>query len=101
MRTSSRLLDVWHGFKRLTTIGFPRRFVIVQFPNVSLIVAFLAGEVGKHVHGSGHAYASSVSYLALAIWAYLELADGVNWFRRLLGTAYLVSTMVHLALALH
>jgi hypothetical protein len=56
-------LAVWRGYKRLTQIGFPRRFVIVQFPNVPLILAFLAGEVGKHTHGSGHAYASSVSYL--------------------------------------
>jgi len=91
---------IWQGFKRLTQIGFPRRFVIVQFPNAPLIVAFVAGEIGKHAHGSSHAYASSVSYLALAIWAYLELVEGVNWFRRLLGLTYLISTTVHLALAL-
>jgi hypothetical protein len=93
-------LAVWQGYERLTQIGFPRRFVIVQFPNVPLILAFLAGEVGKHTHGPGHAYASSVSYLALVIWAYLELVEGVNWFRRLLGLAYVISTIVHLALAL-
>jgi hypothetical protein len=74
--------------------------VIVQFPNAPLIIAFIAGEAGKHTLGSGHAYASAVSYLALAIWAYLELVSGVNWFRRLLGLAYAISTIVHLALAL-
>jgi hypothetical protein len=100
LRPSLPPLVVWRGFKRLTQIGFPRRFVIVQFPNAPLIVAFLAGEVGKHAQGSGHAYASAVSYLALGIWAYLELVDGVNWFRRLLGLAYAISTTVHLALAL-
>jgi hypothetical protein len=93
-------LAVWRGFKRLTQIGFPRRFVIVQFPNVPLIVAFFAGEVGQQAHGSGHAYASAVSYLALGVWAYLELVEGVNWFRRLLGSGYAISTAVHLALAL-
>lgn len=93
-------LVVWRGFKRLTQIGWPRRFVIVQFPNAPLIIAFIAGETGKHTHGSGHAYASAVSYLAFAIWAYLELVEGVNWFRQLLGLAYVISTTVHLALAL-
>ncbi|MEA2208534.1 MAG: hypothetical protein QOF54_1011 [Solirubrobacteraceae bacterium] len=91
---------IWRAYKRLTQIGLPRRFVIVQFPNIPLIVAFIAGEIGNQTHGSGHAYASSVSYLALAIWAYLELVEGVNWFRRLLGLAYAISTVVHLALAL-
>ena len=91
---------IWQKFRRLTQIGFPRRFVILQFPNAPLIVAFVAGEIGKHTHGSSHAYASSVSYLALVIWAYLELVEGANWFRRLLGLAYVISTTVHLALAL-
>jgi hypothetical protein len=99
-RRSSRPLAIWRGFKRLTQIGLPRRFVIVQFPNAPLIVAFVAGEIGKHSHGSTHADASSVAYLALGIWAYLELVDGVNWFRRLLGLTYAISTTVHLALAL-
>jgi hypothetical protein len=81
---------IWQRFKRLTQIGFPRRFVIVQFPNAPLIIAFVAGEIGKHVQGSGHAYASSVSYLALVIWAYLELVEGANWFRRLLGLTYVI-----------
>jgi hypothetical protein len=74
--------------------------VIVQFPNAPLIIAFIAGETAKHTHAPGHAYASAVSYLALVIWAYLELVEGVNWFRRLLGLGYAISTVVHLALAL-
>jgi len=36
------LLGVWLSFKRLTQLSFPRRFPIVQFPNLPLIVAFLA-----------------------------------------------------------
>ena len=95
------LLSVWLSFKRLTQLGFPRRFPIVQFPNLPLIIAFLAGEAGKFVHGTGHTYTASVSYLALTIWAYEELVHGVNWFRHLLGLAYVIIVVVRVAHALH
>jgi hypothetical protein len=87
-------------FKRLTQLGWPRNFPIVQFPNAPLIIAFLAGEAAKHTHGSIHADASAISYLAMTIWAYEELVHGVNWFRHLLGLTYVISTALHLALAL-
>jgi hypothetical protein len=91
---------LWRAFKRLTQLGWPRSFPIVQFPNAPLIIAVLAGRIATQTHGTTHAYASAVSYLAMTIWAYEELAHGVNWFRRLLGLAYAISTIVHLALAL-
>jgi hypothetical protein len=91
---------LWRLFKRLTRVGFPRRFPIIQFPNAPLIISFIAGMVAGRTGGSAHDYAQSVSYLSLAVWAYLELVSGVNWFRRLLGTGYIASTTVHLALAL-
>jgi hypothetical protein len=91
---------LWRGYKRLTQIAWPRRFVIVQFPNAPLIVALIAGETAKQTHGTSSDYASSVSYLAFGIWAYLELVEGVNWFRRLLGLVFAISTAVHLAMAL-
>lgn len=71
-------------------LSFPRRFPIVQFPNAPLIVAFLAGEAGHAIGGGDRPYAISISYLAMTIWAYEELVDGVNWFRRLLGLTYVV-----------
>jgi uncharacterized membrane protein YecN with MAPEG domain len=92
---------LWPRFKRLTQLGWPRSFPLVQFPNAPLIVAFLAGMLSGVAHGSAHADASAISYLALTIWAYEELAHGVNWFRHLLGLVYIVSTVVHLAPALH
>jgi hypothetical protein len=85
------------AFKRLTALGFPRRFPIVQFPNLPLIVAFVAGEATKFVQGSGHSFAESVSYLAMTIWAYEELVDGINWFRRALGLAYVIILVVRVA----
>jgi hypothetical protein len=51
--------------------------------------------------GCAHSYAASVSYLAMAIWAYEELVHGVNWFRRLLGLAYVILLVVRVADALH
>ena len=88
-------------FKRLTALGWPRSFPLVQFPNAPLILAFVAGEIASMAHGSVHADAAAVSYLALALWAYEELISGVNWFRHLLGLAYVISTATHLAHALH
>jgi hypothetical protein len=91
---------LWLRFKRLTQLGWPRSFPLVQFPNAPLILAFIAGRVAGIAHGSVHADASAVSYLAMIIWAYEELVHGVNWFRHLLGFAYVISTAVHLALVL-
>jgi hypothetical protein len=99
-RGASGLARLWLAFKRLTKLGFPRRFPIVQFPNLPLIIAFLAGEAGRFVHGSEHTYTASTSYLAMTIWAYEELAHGVNWFRHLLGVAYAIIMIVRVAHAL-
>ena len=85
------------AYRRLTGLAFPRRFPIVQFPNLPLIVAFLASQVGRLVGAGEHPYAMSISYLAMAIWAYEEFVDGVNWFRRLLGAVYLVIMVVRVA----
>jgi hypothetical protein len=91
----------WRAFKRLTQLSLPRSYPIVQFPNAPLILAFASGLLAHHSQGRTHSYAQAVSYLAMGIWAYLELFHGVNAFRRLLGVAYTISTAVHLANALH
>jgi hypothetical protein len=95
-----RLRRWWRRYKQLTSLSWPRQFAIVQFPNLPLTVAFVSGRVAQSLPGPGHAYAMAVSYLAMTIWAYAELTDGVNWFRHLLGLGYLISTAVHLAIAL-
>jgi hypothetical protein len=94
-------LRSWRAFRRLTQISFPRSYPIVQFPNAPLIVAFASGLLAQNSHGLEHSYAQAISYLAMAVWAYLELFHGVNAFRRLLGLAYTISTVVHLASTLH
>jgi hypothetical protein len=93
--------SVWRSFRRLTQLSFPKSYPIVQFPNAPLILAFVSGLVAQHSRGQEHAYAQAASYLSMVVWSYLELFHGVNKFRRLLGLAYTVSTVVHLAGALH
>jgi hypothetical protein len=88
-------------YKRLTETGFPRSFPLVQFPNAPLIMGLLAGATGGAVHGRGHDYAVAISYLAIGVWAYEELTQGVNWFRRLLGAAFAILMVVRVANALH
>jgi hypothetical protein len=87
----------WRAFKRLTALGFPARFPIIQFPNVPLIAAFAAGEVGRVLRGTEHSFAVSAAYLAMTIWAYEELVHGVNWFRRLLGLTYVIILVIRVA----
>jgi hypothetical protein len=99
--TTPSRFALWPAYKRLTQLEFPRRFPIVQFPNLPLIVAFVAGQASGFVHGAPHPYVASVSYLAMTIWAYEELAHGVNWFRHLLGLTYAVIMVERVAHAVH
>ena len=69
------------GYRWVRAFAWPRAFPIVQFPNDALIVAFVAGQAVGMLHGAGRFDAQAVSYLAMTIWAYEELAHGVNWFR--------------------
>jgi hypothetical protein len=94
-------VSVWSAFKRLTELGFPRRFPLVQFPNTPLVLAILAGAAGMFVDGTAHTYTSSVAYLATVIWAWEELVNGVNWFRHLLGLTFAITVVVRVAHALH
>jgi hypothetical protein len=87
-------------FHRLTQLSWPKRYPLVQFPNAPLILAFLAGQAASALHGGAHPYLAAVSYLAMIVWAYEEVAHGVNRFRNLLGLGYAISTAVHLGLAL-
>ena len=63
----------------------PRHFVIAQFPNVPLIVAMTAGAVARLSDGELGRTAGVMSDAALLVWAYEEITDGANWFRRMVG----------------
>jgi len=80
--------------------GWPARFVLVQFPNVPLLAALAASVAAGLADGRAAGYAEAVNRLGLAVFAYLELTDGVNWFRRALGATVLVWLVVALGRAL-
>lgn len=67
--------------------GWPASYPIVQFPNAPLIVAVAGLLVAMTVSGSLSGYGQAVFYAAAAVWAWLELTDGVNLPRRVLGAA--------------
>jgi hypothetical protein len=96
----TRLARLSSALARIRGLSFPRRFAIVQFPNLPLIAAFLAGEAARMVGAVEQPYLRSISYLAMTIWAYEELVDGVNWFRRLLGFTYAVVMVVRVGHAI-
>lgn len=69
-------------------------------PNPPLLCALVAWLVAAVSHGSVHSYARAAFYVGLAAWAWLELADGTNWARRLLGAAGLVYVVIKIGSAL-
>lgn len=69
---------------------------LAQWPNPPLWVALAASLAGRLTDGRVHDVATAVFFMALTVWAYLEVSDGVNWFRRLLGTAGLVYLLVRI-----
>ncbi len=82
--------------RRITSAEWPKRYPLVQFPNVPLGVALIASVVGNATDGQVHDVATAVYFVGLGAWAYEELADGVNMARRLMGVAgllYVVATL--------
>jgi hypothetical protein len=96
LSTRSPLTRVWRRGQH----GWPRRFQLLQFPNAPLLVAFGAWLLAVLTDGSVHAYARAVFYVGLAVWAWGELASGVNWVRRAIGAAGLVYVVIKVATAL-
>ena len=87
------LADAW----RRGQIGWPRRFPIAQFPNPPLLVSFAGSILAALTDGRAHGVGRAAATLGLGIWAWGEALEGVNWFRRVLGTAALVLLVVRLA----
>lgn len=66
------------------------RIVLMQAPNLPLIVWFVFLLAERFTSGAVAAVASLVSFGALFTWAWLEIFDGVTPFRRLLGLGVMV-----------
>lgn len=78
-----------------------RGYTVGQLPNPPLWVALAALLVGLLTDDGSTAndLARATAYVALTIWAYEEAANGVNGFRRALGTVALVLILVAVARA--
>src|SRR3954447_6128579 len=87
-------------FWRRAQHGWPAGFPVVQFPNAPLLVALGGWLVAALTDGSAHAYARATFYGGLAAWAWIELDDGTNWFRRALGAGGLVYVVMKVGVAL-
>jgi len=74
------------GYRRLAALSWPKSFPIAQFPNPPLLFALAGSGVAKvSSTGAVHHWGQAVNEIGIAAWAWLELTEGVNWFRRLLG----------------
>ncbi len=78
-------------------VGWPRRFPVAQFPNPPLLLAAGGWGVAAATSGDAHDAGRAVFTVGIAVWAWMEMTDGVNWFRRLLGAGALVWITVNLA----
>lgn len=79
-------LTTWQRVQR----GWPASFPLVQFPNPPLLAAFAAWIVAALTTDAVHDYARAAFYVGLAAWAWLELAEGSNWVRRVFGAGGLI-----------
>lgn len=89
------------GWRRLrhASVRF-KGLIIGQFPNPVLAVWLVAALISLPAGGELESAAAAVAVVAAAGWGYSELADGVNWFRRLLGAAVLAYLIAELTAAL-
>jgi hypothetical protein len=77
--------------------GWPARYPLVQAPNAPLIVALVAWIVARvAADGTMHDAARAVFTAGLVVWAVLELAQGANVVRRVLGGVVLAALAARL-----
>jgi hypothetical protein len=69
---------------------------IIQWPNLPLTTYLVAVILGKIFdQGTIHSVVRVVGFGALFTWAWLEIFQGVNYFRRFLGLIVLVFAIYH------
>jgi hypothetical protein len=81
--------------------GWPVSYPIAQFPNAPLLAAFGGLGVAAVTDGAVHDYARATFYTGLTAWAWWEVTDGVNAWRRVIGAAGLAFVVVSVGQALH
>ncbi len=83
-------------WERLSRLEGPPGFIIWQFPNPPLILALVAIVAGWLTTGTAHSVARALFVIGFAVFAWLELFQGVNWFRRLIGAGALLYLVLYL-----
>lgn len=76
------------------------RPAIIQWPNPPLWTWIIASALGYVIHGRWHFVVSVLGSLALAVWAFIELARGASLFRKVLGGVVLLYLLVTFGLRL-
>lgn len=84
-------------WERLRGLEGPPGFIIWQFPNPPLILALVAIVAGWLTTGTAHSVARALFVIGFAVFAWLELFQGANWFRRLIGAGGIAYLVVYLA----
>jgi succinate dehydrogenase hydrophobic anchor subunit len=72
------------------------QIVIWQFPNKWLFAWAGLTLISLFLHGGAGTIVSILADIFLAVWALLELFQGVNYFRRGLGLVILIFTIASL-----
>ncbi len=91
------LASLRRRWRKLSRLEGPPGFILWQFPNPPLILALFGLVVGWLTTGTVHSVARALFVVGFAVFAWLELFDGVNWFRRLIGAGALAYLVVMLA----
>ena len=91
------LASLRRHWQQLSRLEGPPGFILWQFPNPPLILALAALVAGWLTSGTAHSVARALFVVGFAVFAWLELFDGVNWFRRLIGAGGIAYLNVMLA----
>lgn len=82
--------DVRRSFFDKTFKDHEGNWGLAAAPNLPIIIWFVAMIVSFFVTGTAHTVVSTLQRGALFTWAWLELFQGVNYFRRALGLLVLI-----------
>ena len=74
--------------------GWPRRFPIVQFPNLPLLIALASRLAAAFATGTPQRVCFAIFAITLGVWAWQEVFEGANWFRRLVGAGGLALALI-------
>ena len=94
---SGALASLRQHWQKLSRLEGPPGFILWQFPNPPLIMALFGLVAGWLTTGTVHSVARALFVVGFAVFAWLELFHGVNWFRRLIGAGALAYLVVMLA----